>query len=101
MPRVCVYPELWPKCMRVLQGTRSVGTVSNVLSVWHNQHLCSCLRVDSVCCVLSVVSSLLFWREILVSLQKEPVSKHSNQRDQSLERKQEGIQANSVNLLPK
>lgn len=54
-----------------------------------------------VCCVLSVVSSLLFWREILVSLQKEPVSKHSNQRDQSLERKQEGIQANSVNLLPK
>lgn len=58
MPRVCVYPELWPKCMRVLQGTRSVGTVSNVLSVWHNQHLCSCLRVDSgVLCTVSSVQS--------------------------------------------
>lgn len=30
MPRVCVYPGVWPKCMRALQGTGSVGTVSKV-----------------------------------------------------------------------
>lgn len=66
-------------CVRVPENTSSVWTVLKVLSACHNQHLCSCSRLDPGTCHATSCALSSFWKEIPVLLQKEPASRCSGQ----------------------